>query len=272
MLDSDLAELYGVETKILNRAVKRNINRFPPKFRFQITEKEFQSLRFQIGASNEAKWGGRRYQPYVFTEQGVFMLSAVLRSETAIQISILIIDAFVEMRKFIANNAAIFQRLEKVELKQIETDKRIERIFNALQNQEYAPKQGIFYDGQVFDAHKFVSSLVRKARRSLLIIDNYVDESTLSLLSKKKKNVSVVILTKKITKALALDVEKFNAQYPPLEIKKFTKAHDRFIIIDNKEIYHFGASLKDLGKKWFAFSKLNKEAFSLLENLKEHDS
>ncbi|NOX17420.1 MAG: ORF6N domain-containing protein [Chlorobi bacterium] len=269
MLDSDLAELYGVEPKRLNEQVRRNIERFPKEFRFQLTKEEHENLKSQIATSSSH--GGRRYLPYVFTEQGIAMLSAVLHSKTAINTSVLIIQTFVEMRRFIAANASILQRIEKTELKQIETDKKIERIFNALQSKELEPKHGIFYDGQIFDAHKFVSTLVRKAKKSILLIDNYVDESTFALFSKKKKNVAVTILTKRITKALALDEVKFNEQYSSLEIKKFTKAHDRFLIIDDKDVYHFGASLKDLGKKWFAFSKLDKDAFSLLENLKRFD-
>ncbi len=276
MLDSDLAELYSVETKLLNRAVKRNINRFPQKFRFQITEEEFQNLRFQFGASNKEsstsqKRGGRRYLPYVFTEQGVSMLSAVLRSETAVQISILIIDAFVEMRKFLIANASLFRRIDNIERQQLkfelETKANFDEIFTAMQTGEIEPKQGIFFDGQIFDAHKFVSSLVRKAKKSILLIDNYIDESVLDLLTKKRENVSVTILTKRITKSLSLDEKKFNAQYPSLKIKTSSKFHDRFLIIDEKEIYHFGASLKDLGKKWFAFSKFDKNAFSLFQNI-----
>ncbi len=264
MTDSSLAELYGVETKVLNQAVKRNQERFPTSFMFQLSKNEWEILKSQIVTSS---WGGRRTLPYVFTEQGVAMLSAVLRSKTAVKVSIQIMKAFVEMRKFILNNAAILQRLEKVELNQIEADKKFEQIFSAMQSRDLEPKQGIFYDGQIFDAHKFVSSLVRKAKKSILLIDNYIDETVLDLFTKKKKNVAVIIFTKRLTKALSLDTEKFNAQYPSLEIKKFTKAHDRFLIIDDKDVYHFGASLKDLGKKWFAFSKLDKSAFGLLEKL-----
>ena len=268
MLDSDLAELYGVETKMLNRAVKRNIERFPDKFMFRLEEDEWENLRFQIGTSKTGR-GGRRYLPYVFTEQGVAMLSAVLRSETAVKVSIRIMEAFVAMRRFLIANARVFERLDSLELKQLQTDRKIEQVLEAIDQKQIQPAQGVFFDGQIFDAYKFVSGLIRKANSSILLIDNYIDETVLDLFSKKKKNdVKVMIFTNKLTKAILLDVEKFNAQYPTLEIKKFSKAHDRFLIIDDKDIYHFGASLKDLGKKWFAFSKMDKTAFLLLDNLK----
>ncbi|MBU1681077.1 MAG: ORF6N domain-containing protein [Bacteroidetes bacterium] len=268
MLDSDLANFYGVETRRLNEQVKRNILRFPKEFMFQLTAEEFENLMSQFAISS-SEHGGRRKLPYVFTEQGVAMLSGVLRSDTAVKMSIQIISAFVAMRKFLATNAGVFQRLDKLEYKLIETDNKFEQVFDALQSKELEPKQGIFFDGQIFDAHKFVSSLIRKAEKSILLIDNYVDETVIDLFTKKKKNVSVTILTAKPNKSLTLDEKKFNAQYPSVTIKEFNKAHDRFLIIDKKDVYHFGASLKDLGKKWFAFSKLDKSALELLENLKK---
>jgi len=278
MLDSDLAFFYGVETKQLNRAVKRNVVRFPKDFMFQLNEDELEFLRCQFGTSkaeslmsqiviSKNKRGGRRYLPYVFTEQGVAMLSAVLKSETAVKMSIQIMNAFVAMRRFLVENAGVFQRLDKLELKQIETDGKINQIFDAMQSKDIEPKQGIFFEGQVFDAYKFASSLIRKAEKSILLIDNYIDESALDLFSKKKKSVDVIVLTKNISKALKLDEKKFNEQYGNLTIKQFSKAHDRFIIIDDKDVYHFGASLKDLGKKWFAFSKLDKTALDLLNRI-----
>lgn len=279
MIDSDLAELYQVETKYLNRAVKRNIERFPETFRFQLNEDEYATMQSQIvtGSKNNLKFqngtssghGGRRYLPFAFTEQGVAMLSAVLRSETAVKVSIRIMEAFVVMRRFMLTNAQVFQRLDTLEVKQIETDKKIDKVLTAIEMKDITPRQGIFFDGQIFDAYKFVAGLARKANKSIALIDNYVDETVLDLFSKKKKNVSLTIFTSRITKVLQLDAKKFNAQHPPLEIKKFHKAHDRFLIIDDKDLYHFGASLKDLGKKWFAFSKMDKTAFSLMENLKK---
>ena len=268
MLDSDLADLYGVETKYLNRAVKRNIERFPKSFRFQITEEEYLSLRFQSDTSS-IQHGGRRYLPYLYTELGVAMLSAVLHSETAIKVSIHIMEVFVTMKKFLATNAAIFQRLENVELKQLKTDTKIDKIFNALEDRSIKPKQGIFFDGQIFDAHNFVSDLIRNAEKSIILIDNYIDDTILTLFTKRKKNVIVTIYTKKIDKQLNLDLKKYNEQYPPLYIKKFINSHDRFLILDEKTVYHFGASLKDLGKKWFAFSKFDSEALNVLQKLKK---
>ena len=268
MLDSDLANFYGVETRRLNEQVKRNILRFPKEFMFQLTAEEFENLMSQFAISS-SEHGGRRKLPYVFTEQGVAMLSGVLRSDTAVKMSIQIISAFVAMRKFLATNAGVFQRLDKLEYKLIETDNKFEQVFDALQSKELEPKQGIFFDGQIFDAHKFVSSLIRKAEKSILLIDNYVDETVIDLFTKKKKNVTVTILTAKPNKSLTLDEKKFNAQYPSVTIKEFNKAHDRFMIIDDKDVYHLGASLKDLGKKWFAFSKMDKTALELLQKLNE---
>ncbi|MBN1175605.1 ORF6N domain-containing protein [Candidatus Woesearchaeota archaeon] len=264
IVDSDIANLYNVPVKALNQAVKRNSERFPESFMFQLTEKEVEILRSQIVTSS-SEWGGRRYLPYVFTEQGVSMLSGVLKSKTAIQVSINIMNAFVAMRKFIAQNASVFQRLDRVELKQLEHDDKFEKVFKALETSE--KKQGIFYDGQVFDAYVFVCDLVKEAKKQIVLIDNYVDESVLTFFSKRKKGVSVHIYTKTISKQLKLDVEKFNAQHEPILVKQFNNSHDRFLIIDSKEVYHFGASLKDLGKKWFAFSKFEKEAIDMLSKL-----
>lgn len=281
MFDSDLAYFYGVETKQLNRAVKRNIVRFPKDFMFQIDEDEMEFLRCQIGTSKDEilksqiatskdNRGGRRYLPYAFTEQGVAMLSAVLKSETAVKMSVQIMSAFVAMRRFLIENAGVFQRLDRLEISQIETDNKVNRILDAMQSKDIEPKQGIFFNGQIFDAHKFVSSLIRKAEKSILLIDNYIDETVIDLFAKKKKDVMVTILTANIGKALKLDEKKFNLQYPKISIKEFNKAHDRFIIIDDKDVYHFGASLKDLGKKWFAFSKMDKTALELMEKLIGH--
>jgi len=253
MLDSDLAEMYGVTTKVLNQAVKRNIDRFPDNFRFQLTQKEFDDLKSQSVTSKTR--GGRRYLPFVFTEHGVSMLSAVLRSETAVMVSIRIIEAFVEMKRFLNLNAGLLQRLELLETKQSETDKKIDLVFKALEEKRENKNYGIYFDGQIFDAYVFVSDLIRSVKKSIVLIDNYVDETTLKLFAKRNKNVSVTIYTKNITNVLKQDVEKFNAQYPEIKLFHFDKAHDRFLIIDDAILYHIGASLKDLGKKWFAFSK-----------------
>ena len=270
MLDSDLAELYGVETKNLNLAVKRNIERFPNTFRFQLAEEEYKVLRLQIETSNE-KRGGRRYAPFVFTEQGVAMLSAVLRSETAIKVSIRIMEAFVSMRHFILENEQISKRFEIIEKRQmeykIETDSRIEKVLSALESKQIQPKQGIFFDGQVFDAHKFVSDIVRSAEKSIILIDNYVDDTVLTLFSKRKQGVTLKILTKNLSKQIQLDMQKFNEQFPPAEIIEFNHSHDRFMIIDNHDLYLFGASLKDLGRKWFGFAKMDIKSTEILAKL-----
>ncbi|MFC1510564.1 ORF6N domain-containing protein [Candidatus Omnitrophota bacterium] len=270
MLDSDLAEFYGVETRTLNQAVKRNIERFPKDFMFQLTKEEAKNLMSQFVTSSSG-YGGRRKLPYVFTEQGVAMLSAVLKSETAVKMSILIMNAFVVMRKQIASNAQMLPRLESLEKRQMKhemkTDQKFERVFKALENGDVDPKQGIFFEGQVFDAYIFVSDRIRKAKKSIVLIDNYVDDSVLTLFIKRKKGVSVEIFTKVISKQLALDLKKHNEQYPEITIKEFKGAHDRFIILDRQDVYHIGASLKDLGKKMFAFSKLDKQAFKILEKL-----
>jgi len=281
MLDTDLAELYGVQIKRLNEQVKRNAERFPSLFCFQLSEQEADNLpvyeasvgadglRSQIATlKNRPRGQHRKYLPYVFTEQGVAMLSAVLRSETAVKVSVQIMTAFVAMRRFIATNAQLFHRLDTVERKlldhTLDADEKFRKIFNAIESKEIVPKQGIFFNGQIFDAYRFVSDLFRTARKSITIIDNYIDDTVLTHLAKRHENVTVTILTKSISKHLALDIKKFNEQYPAIEIKEFNNSHDRFIIIDKSTVYHFGASLKDLGKKWFAFSKMEIGAVEML--------
>lgn len=270
MLDEDLAVLYDVETKVFNQAVKRNIERFPEKFRFQLSESEYENLRSQFVTLSYVKgWGThRKYLPYVFTEQGVSMLSAVLRSSKAIEVSIKIIDSFVEMRKFISSNANMFGRFERIEQRLSLHDEHFNKLFSAIEEQGTPQKQHIFYDGQIFDAYLFVSDIIKSAKSSIKLIDNYIDESTLVLFTKRDVNVAMKIYTQTISKQLRLDLQKHNAQYPKIEIEKFELSHDRFLIVDEKEIYHFGASLKDLGKKWFAVSKLDINSFEFLGNLK----
>ena len=269
ILDNDLAELYEISTKALNQAVKRNIKRFPEDFMFQLTYPEKDKLVTKCDHLKSMKFS---YQlPYVFTEQGIACLSGILKSEKAIEVNIQIIRTFVSMRKFISKNAEIFVRLDTVERKQLESqikiDKNFEKVFEAIENKGSIKKQGVFFDGQIFDAYNFASDLIRSAEESIILIDNYIDDSVLTLFSKRKDNLRVIIYTKNISKQLKLDLDKYNSQYPQIEIKEFKKSHDRFIIIDNKEVYHIGASLKDLGKKWFAFSKFNKEVFGILNKL-----
>jgi len=293
MLDSDLAELYNIETSALNRAVKRNLERFPEDFMFQLTKEEFQSLRCQIGTSivydlkpqnNEnnlkcqigiskdlkfqigtSSWGGKRKLPYVFTEQGVAMLSGILRSQTAIKVNIQIMRSFIEMRNFLQTNSEIFQRLDKTEQKLLTHDNKIDEIFNLIQEKNIKPDKGIFYDGQIFEAHKFITDLISEAKESIILIDNFVDENTLTLFS---ETIIPVIIYTKLTPKLNLAISKYNQQYSNIEIKEFDKSHDRFLIID-KTIYHIGASLKDVGKKWFAFSKFKEESFIFLDKLRK---
>ena len=259
MVDRDLANLYQVKTGVLNQAVKRNIARFPKDFRFQLTGEEFRNWKSQSVISKQDKIGLRKI-PFVFTEQGVAMLSVVLRSSTAIDVSIKIMNAFVEMRKLISSQSIFLNRIEKIERNQFEADQKFEHVFKALESKNLEPDQGIFFDGQVFDAYAFVSKLIRSAKENIILIDNYIDETTLMHLTKKKKEVNAIILTKTISKQLTQDLKKVNDQYGLFKIKEFTKSHDRFLIIDGIDVYHLGASLKDLGKKWFAFSKLNKNS------------
>ncbi|MDA3887169.1 MAG: ORF6N domain-containing protein [Candidatus Delongbacteria bacterium] len=266
MLDRDLAVLYGVETRILNQAVKRNIDRFPNEFCFKMTPEEIENLKSQFVISS---WGGRRIRPTVFTEHGVVMLSSVLRSDKAIIINIQVVKAFIEIRKFINSNVQIFQRLDRVEVKMIEVDTKFDKVFSALENREDIPKQGIFFEGQIFDAYNFISNLFKRAKKSVTIIDNYIDNSVLLHLSEVEKNVKVKILTRSISEKLKQDIKKFEDQYFLLTMKVVKNYHDRFIIIDEKEVYHIGASLKDLGKKLFGFSKMDKTALNILSLIEE---
>lgn len=279
ILDEDLSKLYDVKTKRLNEQVKRNFERFPADFMFQLNQNEINNLRsqnatsrfeinlkFQNGTSNY-KHGGTRYLPYAFSEHGIAMLSSVLKSKKAIEVNIQIIRAFISMRNFISNNADIFMRLHNIEKKHIGYDKKFEKVFDAIKNKEI--KQGIFFNGQVFDAYKFISDLIRTANKSIILIDNFIDDTVLILFSKRKKDTSVKIYTKNITDQLRLDLKKFNSQYEKIEINEFNDSHDRFLIIDDSEIYHIGASLKDLGKKWFAFSKFDKNAFKIIDKLND---
>lgn len=265
MLDRDLAELYQTETRTLKQAVKRNIERFPKDFMFELDSEDIEALVSQSVIPSKSYFGGAK--PYAFTEQGVSMLSAVIKTPVAVEISLKIIRTFVEMRKFLTNNANIFQRLNKVEQKQLITDTKLDKVLNAIELKEITPKQGIFYNGQIFDAYKLISDIIRSAKKTIIVIDNYIDDTTLQLLTKRESKVKVVLYTKNISKTLKQDLGKHNAQYEKIEIKNLKSSHDRFMIIDGKIIYHFGASLKDLGKKWFAFSKLEMNPKDIIEKL-----
>lgn len=290
MLDSDVAMLYHYETKKINQAVKRNIERFPEKFCFQLTEEEFSSLRSQIVTLNKTtvqdnfedsslrsqfatlnentgRGKHRKYLPYVFTEQGIAMLSGLLKNDIAIQVSINIMDAFVEMRKFLMVNGQLFERLTNVEYKLLEHDKKFDKVFDQLQNEENI-KQKIFFEGQIYDAYSLIIDIIKKANKKILIIDNYIDDSVLKMLTKKNKNVEVVILTSNKSNIQKIDIQKFNKEYPILKVAKTNKFHDRFIIIDNEEMYHLGASIKDLGKKCFGINKI--EDVEIMEKILNH--
>jgi len=258
MLDSDLAMLYQVETKVFNQAVSRNIERFPENFRFQLTKEEFDALRSQIATSNGR--GGRRYRPYMFTEQGIAMLSGVLRSDVAIQVSIRIMNTFVEMRRFIANNALLFEKVSDIELKQLEyqksTDEKFDKVFQYIEDHAES-EQKIFFDGQIYDAFSLITSIIQKAQKEIILIDGYVDVDTLNILAKKNVGVDVKIYTYASAQLTNRDAANFNAQYPTLTVKKTQVFHDRFIILDWKTAYHIGASIKDAGKKCFGISLID---------------
>ena len=298
ILDRDLARLYGVETKRLNQQVQRNLERFPEDFMFQLTKEEAELSRSQFATLNDgsdnlksqfatssedssrsqfATLNGRgqniKYLPYAFTESGIAMLSGVLRSPQAVSMNIQIMRAFVAMRRFLASNAQVFQRLEVMERTQLSllahqeaTDQKVEEIFRRLDDNSEKPEKGIFYDGQIFDAYSFINERIREAKKRIVLIDNYVDDSVLTMLDKRNKGVNAVVYTKNISRQLSLDFEKHNAQYSPIEVKQFDRAHDRFLCIDDT-VYLIGASLKDLGKKWFGFVKLEQPTDELLSKM-----
>ena len=279
MLDRDLAELYGVPTGALNQAVKRNKSRFPKRFMFQLNKEETDSLKSQLvisslnGAADSAailksqsvisSWGGSRSYPYAFTEQGIAMLSSVLRSETAILVSIRIMDVFVAMRKAIASFAPMLMRLDVVERRQIvdqaRNEERFMLILDAMQDKKFPP-QKVFFDGQIYDAFDQMKKFVRMAKAELIVIDPYFDDSVLPLIAQKKPGVSVLVVKNKRKNLLhAVDVVQFNAQYGnSLTVKESEKFHDRFLIIDKTTLIHVGASFNHLGKKCFAFSSMDK--------------
>ena len=272
IVDRDLATLYGVETKRMNEQVRRNLNRFPSRFRFQLTKEEVDEVVANCDHLLSIKYSPTL--PYVFTEQGVAMLASVLHSDTAVDVSVKIMDAFVAMRHFIASNAQVFQRLEVIEHHQLEmsshltkNDHQIAEIFKRLDQENATPTQGIFFDGQIFDAYTFVSDLIRSAKKSIVLFDNYVDDTVLTMLDKRKPKVTATIYTQKVKQQLSLDLAKHNAQYQPIDVKQYDRVHDRYLCIDNT-VYHIGASLKDLGKRWFSFNKMEMTAKELLGNVK----
>ena len=264
MLDKELAELSGVKPIRLREQIKRNIARFPDDFMFQLSEDEVDLMVSQNAIPSRKYLGGSL--PLVFTEQGVSMLSSVLRSEIAVNISVQIIRVFVSMRKIISQNISMFERFERVEQRLTIHDKNFDKLFEALEDKSLKAKQGIFYDGEIFDAYVFINDLIKRALSEISLIDNYIDETVFTLFS-KYPNIKIKIYTQNISKQLKLDFEKYSKQYQNIELFEFKNSHDRFLIIDKKELYHLGASLKDLGKKWFAFSKFEIENLKILEKL-----
>lgn len=267
MLDSDLAQLYGVETKHINQAVKNNSDKFPDDFYFEATNYELENLRSKFLTSS---WGGTRYSPKLFTEQGIYMLATVLKSKVATDITVKIVRTFANMRRLIKSNDFYIHQLKELEKRQlsyeIKSDEKFDKIFNALEDKQFKLINGIFYDGQIFDAHVFISDLIKSAKKSIILIDNYIDESILTLFS-KNQNIKIQIYTSNISKQLQLDINKYNQQYNNLEVKITKNFHDRFLILDVDDVYHIGASLKDLGNKVFAFSKIGVDSSDVLKRL-----
>ena len=318
MLDRDLARLYGVETKRLNEQVRRNLERFPEDFMFRLTKEEAEFLKSQVEVLETGKnisshfatssedflrsqfatieteedflrsqnatldMRGRhlKYLPYAFTENGIAMLSSVLRSPMAIATNIHIMRAFNAMRHFIGSQVQVFQRLEVMERNQLalnasqaelsaqvaENNKKLEEVFRRLDDHSESLEKGIFYDGQIFDAYTFINDRIREAKKRIVLIDNYVDDSVLTMLDKRNKGVEAIVYTKTVSRQLLLDFEKHNAQYTPIKVEQFDRAHDRFLCIDDT-VYLIGASLKDLGKKWFGFVKLEQTTDELLSKM-----
>ena len=263
MLDKDLAELYGVETKRINEAVKNNQDKFQDDFYFELSDYEFEDLRSKFSTANFSK---TRINPKVFTEQGIYMLATILKSKIASQVTVYIIKTFANLRKIISQNISMFERFERVEQRLSIHDKNFDKLFEALEDKTLKVKQGIFYDGEIFDAYVFINDLIKTANSEIIIIDNYIDETVFTIFS-KYPNIKIKIYTQNISKQLKLDFEKYQKQYQNIELFEFKNSHDRFLIIDKKDIYHLGASLKDLGKKWFAFSKFEIENLKILEKL-----
>ena len=265
MLDKDLAELYGVETKRINEAVRNNQDKFMDDFYFELTNNEFENLRSKNLTANFSK---TRTNPKVFTEQGIYMLATILKSKVASQVTVYIIKTFANMRKLISQNISMFERFERIEQRLTIHDENFDKFFDALEDKTLKPKQGIFYDGEVFDAYVFINDLLKLATSEIILIDNYIDETVFTFFS-KYPNIKIKIYAKTITKQLQLDFQKYQTQYKNIELFEFKNSHDRFLIIDKKEVYHLGASLKDLGKKWFAFSKFEIDNLKILDYLKK---
>ncbi|MCT7615840.1 ORF6N domain-containing protein [Aliarcobacter butzleri] len=263
MLDRDLAQLYGVETKHINQAVRNNQDKFMEDFYFELTDIEFEDLRSKILTANFSKV---RIKPKVFTEQGIYMLATILKSKVASQVTVYIIKTFANMRKLISENICMFERFERIENRLTIHDENFNKLFSALEDKTLKPSEGIFFDGQIFDSYSFINDLLKLAKSEVILIDNYIDDTVFILFS-KYPNINFIIYTNNIFKQLKLDFEKYQKQYKNITLKTFKDCHDRFLILDKKEIYHLGASLKDLGKKWFAFSRMNLKINEIINRL-----
>jgi hypothetical protein len=256
MLDNSISDCFQVPVKRINEQVKRNKARFPEEFCFQLTQNEWQLLKSQIATSNGTR-GGKVKSPWAFTEHGVAMIATLLNSPQAAKLSIEIINLFIQARKTGFQFSALEQKYERLKQIQADQSQEIAKIWNQLENGNIQKSQGIFFNNQIFDAYIFSSDLIKSAKKSVVLIDNYLDETTLIQLSKRNARVACTVYTEKITEQLRLDFAKHNSQYPLIDLRTLKHVHDRFLIIDNKELYHLGASLKDLGKRWFAFSRID---------------
>ncbi|MFX4278370.1 ORF6N domain-containing protein [Aliarcobacter butzleri] len=263
MLDRDLAQIYGVETKHINQAVRNNQDKFMEDFYFELTDIEFEDLRSKILTANFSKV---RIKPKVFTEQGIYMLATILKSKVASQVTVYIIKTFANMRKLISQNISMLERFERIENRLTIHDENFNKPFSALDDKTLKPSEGIFFDGQIFDSYSFINDLLKLAKSEVILIDNYIDDTVFTLFL-KHPNINFIIYTNNISKQLKLDFEKYQKQYKNITLKTFKDCHDRFLILDKKEIYHLGASLKDLGKKWFAFSKMNLKINEIINRL-----
>ena len=257
MLDCDLAKLYNVETKRINEAVKNNPDKFPERFYFRINENEFFSLKSKISTSK----GGSRKGHNVFTEQGIAMLSTILKSKVAVETSIRIMDAFVKMRKYISANLIEQDNMKNMLIKHDNEIKLLQESFSKLEEKEKI--NHIFYEGQIYDAYSLLIDIFNEAKKEIIIIDNYADKSILDMIT--NLNVKVTVVTRKFNLLKDIDIKKYNKQYHNLKVIYSDKFHDRFIILDKKVLYHSGASYKDLGNKCFGINKIKDDEY--LENI-----
>ena len=259
MLDSDIASLFQVEPRAVNQQMKRNIDRFPEDFCFQLNSKEFKTLRSQNVTFNTST-KGRKYLPYVYSEHGVMALAGVLKSEIAAKMSIEIVRTFIQMRKFILENGDVLLALAKLQNRQLEfeneTNRKFEQVFRLIERLDL-PKTALFYDGQWFDAFEYIVNIITRAKKTIILIDPYCDSTTLSFLKHKNKAVEVTICNGPYSKLGKEEISRFKAQYGKIIVKTHRSLHDRFLIIDEEECYDLGTSLNYAGKKLFVINKID---------------